>query len=300
MICRGIQKRPSIGYLSLLESLRYLQVGGYYKRPSYPIWVIGSTSHFTVMFGDDVVASLYESKSDQILEAVRRAFQQMDGAEEQGFIRLDQLGDFFRKLDLYERLGPSGIQTLGATMEVHGAGILLWEDVWKRTSRLLTGATLEAVLNSDDITTNSDPTTSSALVSLDATGGVAPISPTAVLSDEEYARQLQAEWDGQLNPVPPTPKVPIVQQQVPQKESFGKTFRLYHYNGLRGGTRLMKPFHVTPLSSQEVIGASVSLSGASRSDSFLRDSPGGLEDVLWTKWPSCRIAWSSESPPSID
>ena len=52
--CHGIQARPAIGYLSILESLRYCEVGGYYKSPLFPIWVVGSTSHFSVLFGDEV------------------------------------------------------------------------------------------------------------------------------------------------------------------------------------------------------------------------------------------------------
>lgn len=54
LICHGIQSRSAVGYLSILESLRYCEVGGYYKSPSLPIWIVGSTSHFTVLFGDEV------------------------------------------------------------------------------------------------------------------------------------------------------------------------------------------------------------------------------------------------------
>ena len=52
--CHGIQSRSAIGYLSILESLRYCEVGGYYKSPTFPIWIVGSTSHFSVLFGDEV------------------------------------------------------------------------------------------------------------------------------------------------------------------------------------------------------------------------------------------------------
>lgn len=54
LTCKGIQSRPAVGYLSMLESLRYCEVGGYYKSPLFPIWVVGSTSHFSVLFGDEV------------------------------------------------------------------------------------------------------------------------------------------------------------------------------------------------------------------------------------------------------
>ena len=69
LICRGIQQRPDIGYLSQLEPLRYLEVGGFYKTPKFPIWVVASSSHFTTMFGD--AACLKESVSDVLLEKVR-------------------------------------------------------------------------------------------------------------------------------------------------------------------------------------------------------------------------------------
>lgn len=328
MVCRGIQQRPAIGYLTLMESMRLVHVGSFYKRPQFPIWVIGSTSHFTVLFSDDTKC-LHESKSDQILESVRRAFQQMDGAEEQGFIKLDQLGDFLHRLGLSEKLGDIGVQMLGATMEVPGAGILLWEDVWKRTSRLLTGASLQAVLDSDQLDngitasfSNDSGDHDNDQVALDftpaTTSAAASIAPPTVtleagpvpLSDEEYARQLQAEWNEQIVP-PPPPQLQRTQvriqtpmqkqmQQPRRKETFGKKFQLYHYNGLRGGTRKMKPFSVQPLSSQEVIGASVPLLGASRQDSYLMDQSSGLPEVLRTKWPCCQIDWMSGSPPSID
>jgi hypothetical protein len=301
LICRGIQRRPVIGYLSQLESMRYLEVGGYYKTPQFPIWVVGSTSHFTILFGD--AACLKESPSDRILEQVRRAFKQMDGGEEQGFIPLDQLGDFLRKLDLYDELGDYGVQTLAATMEVHGAGILLWEDVWKRTSRLMTGASLDTVLNMEGTTNASTSSTP------DASSEPPPLMPAsaadAPLSDEEYARLLQAEWNGDtVTPITPTPPQPPSNTSTTtqnKKETFGTTFQLYHYNGLRGGN--MKPFRVTRLSSEEAIGASVPLAHgqqASGAMGALAAQDGGLEAVLRTKWPSCKIDWLSGTSPSID
>ena len=79
LTCRGIQSRPAIGYLTQLEALRYCESGGYYKSPLFPIWVVGSTSHFTVLFGDS--SCLRESKSDELLEKCRRAFKAVDNDE---------------------------------------------------------------------------------------------------------------------------------------------------------------------------------------------------------------------------
>jgi len=50
---RGIPEQMDIGYLTLLEVLRYTSVGDFLKRPKHPVWVIGSQSHYTVLFGVD-------------------------------------------------------------------------------------------------------------------------------------------------------------------------------------------------------------------------------------------------------
>lgn len=48
---RGPNKRNEIGLLSLFEHYKSCEVGSYYKTPKYPIWVVCSESHFSVIFG---------------------------------------------------------------------------------------------------------------------------------------------------------------------------------------------------------------------------------------------------------
>ncbi len=47
---RGPDKRNDIGLLSLFEHYKSCEVGSFYKTPKYPIWIICSESHFSVMF----------------------------------------------------------------------------------------------------------------------------------------------------------------------------------------------------------------------------------------------------------
>ena len=47
---KGPEKRNEIGFLSLFEHYKSCEVGSYYKTPKYPIWVVCSESHFSVMF----------------------------------------------------------------------------------------------------------------------------------------------------------------------------------------------------------------------------------------------------------
>lgn len=51
LIMYGIEKKSSIGFLSLFEHHGYIEVGNYYKDPVFPIWVVCSESHYTVLFG---------------------------------------------------------------------------------------------------------------------------------------------------------------------------------------------------------------------------------------------------------
>ncbi|KAM8967252.1 putative ubiquitin carboxyl-terminal hydrolase MINDY-4 [Pelodytes ibericus] len=49
-LLKGIAHRSEIGFLSLFEHYSVCQVGSYLKTPKYPIWVVCSESHFSVLF----------------------------------------------------------------------------------------------------------------------------------------------------------------------------------------------------------------------------------------------------------
>nr|XP_006120643.1 probable ubiquitin carboxyl-terminal hydrolase MINDY-4 isoform X1 [Pelodiscus sinensis] len=49
-VLKGITNRSDIGLLSLFEHYDVCQVGCYLKTPRYPIWVVCSESHFSVLF----------------------------------------------------------------------------------------------------------------------------------------------------------------------------------------------------------------------------------------------------------
>ncbi|GMI10634.1 hypothetical protein TrVE_jg2278 [Triparma verrucosa] len=141
---KGCIERPNIGYLTQLEALRYVQTGTYYKTPLQPIWLIGSSSHFSIMFSLDE-KPIRESNSDKILERCRRAFKTVDG-DGDGFIQMTSLREVLVLLDLMEKVTEEGLPRLADSLEEAGCGIILWDGFWKATSRLLTGAGLESVL----------------------------------------------------------------------------------------------------------------------------------------------------------
>lgn len=98
LLLRGIHTRPSVGYLSQLESHRLCQVGSYYKTPEYPVWVVGSSSHFTVLFASDMRANQVSS-DEQLLSKVQRAFKAVD-SEQYGFITASDIEKVLAPLNL--------------------------------------------------------------------------------------------------------------------------------------------------------------------------------------------------------
>jgi hypothetical protein len=105
--CRGITSQPHVGYLTQLEALRYCQVGSYFKSPQYPIWIIGSQSHFSVLFATSY-EPFKENTCHVLLDQCRRAFLSVPCAGENGFIPSSSLGDVLKKLGLFSLTYPVG------------------------------------------------------------------------------------------------------------------------------------------------------------------------------------------------
>lgn len=46
---RGLSQQSDVGFITLMEQLRYCTVGSFYKNPKNPVWVMGSETHLTGM-----------------------------------------------------------------------------------------------------------------------------------------------------------------------------------------------------------------------------------------------------------
>lgn len=142
-----------------------VQVGSYYKTPQDPVWVVGSSSHFTVLFGIDR-SPVLETRAEQLLAAASRAFKACD-PDENGFIAKDKLsevlgclaepptattttassssaasgdsatsssseeGSHQPWLPVTIARDATAIDALTAHLETAGAGIILWDDFWR-------------------------------------------------------------------------------------------------------------------------------------------------------------------------
>lgn len=92
----GVQKQNDIGFLTLLEALRYCKAGDFLKCPRYPIWIIGSESHLSLLFSSES-ALCSEDKSP--FKVARAAFDTYD-CEGNGFIPTADLKNVLEKLEM--------------------------------------------------------------------------------------------------------------------------------------------------------------------------------------------------------
>ncbi|KAL4222623.1 hypothetical protein ACF0H5_018664 [Mactra antiquata] len=114
---QGVTKRAHIGFLSFMEHLRYCEVGWNLKNPDYPIWLIGSETHLTVLFSRNTNLVVTES----IESNARRIFQRFD-PEGNGFIDTSLLADVMAALDLVS--DKEYVDIMAAKLDSENLGII--------------------------------------------------------------------------------------------------------------------------------------------------------------------------------
>ena len=135
MILRGVPCQPVVGYLSTVEALRYLRVGDFYKNPLVPIFVVGSESHMTVLFGGDPSA-VEETPSAPL----QRIFKKHEPSEGSGFVPLSSLPAILREAGLAGVADdPAALASLGKELDTMNAEIFTWAELWAAVSPMLMG-----------------------------------------------------------------------------------------------------------------------------------------------------------------
>ena len=128
-ILRGLTDRPIVGYLSHAEAMRFSAVGGLYKLPLSPIWVLGGEAHFTVLLGMDWNLNL-----ETPLERAKRLFEKFD-TEGSKFIELQALDGLITELGGVPATDPHARATLHARLD--GEGVILWPAFWREVGPML-------------------------------------------------------------------------------------------------------------------------------------------------------------------
>lgn len=99
MTVKGIPSKVEVGFLTLLEAFKYCTVGQFLKRPKWPIWVVGSESHYTVLF-----ALQHNIQDENELEdrerRIRQAFDSHDQSGGGGFIVASSMQQLLRDMNI--------------------------------------------------------------------------------------------------------------------------------------------------------------------------------------------------------
>ena len=108
-----------VGLLSELEALRYVRVGEILKNPTEPIWVLGSPSHYTLLFG-------FAKIQNSVVNLAKQAFSKF--ALDEGLALSSALEPMLTELEI-----PPSLDTCGIVSE----GVVLLHDFlgWVRMHR---------------------------------------------------------------------------------------------------------------------------------------------------------------------
>eukprot|EP00039_Didymoeca_costata_P025271 m.12802 g.12802 ORF g.12802 m.12802 type:complete len:560 (-) comp4733_c0_seq2:884-2563(-) len=188
---KGIEKQPEVGYLSIMESLRYITVGSLFKNPKVPVWVLGSETHMTVLFSLDT-RLVSDNDGETTITQVERAFQELDTAGG-GFIMMPQLPKLLEKLGLDS--SETNVKRLSDLIE--GDIVLLTnflEIQYPGISRD-SGPANFTLYHYNGIATASMPLTYTRGVASTSTPTDFGSSPMMQLLRTKWPR-LQVEWDG--------------------------------------------------------------------------------------------------------
>ncbi|XP_057973919.1 uncharacterized protein LOC131161915 [Malania oleifera] len=122
MFLKGISTSVEVGFLTLLESLNLCKVGQYLKCPKWPIWVVGSESHYTVLFALDITVQ-EENELEGRECQIRKAFDVQDHSGGGGFISVEGFHQVLRETNI--SLPPGKLDQLCST------GFIVWSEFWQ-------------------------------------------------------------------------------------------------------------------------------------------------------------------------
>jgi len=122
--------RVEVGYLSQLEANRYLTVGSRYKCPEFPLWVVGSATHYTLLFSLSLSAAKL-SPAKELQQKADAAFNKHAVDIEGGMATPDKLRDIVRELAVsYPQLNEAAIdearRAIGQDQILLSADFRMW------------------------------------------------------------------------------------------------------------------------------------------------------------------------------
>eukprot|EP00271_Cylindrocystis_brebissonii_P014158 TRINITY_DN35414_c0_g1_i1.p1 TRINITY_DN35414_c0_g1~~TRINITY_DN35414_c0_g1_i1.p1 ORF type:complete len:942 (+),score=155.08 TRINITY_DN35414_c0_g1_i1:354-3179(+) len=130
MRLKGVPSAVQVGFLTLLESLNLCKVGQNLKNPKWPVWVVGSESHYTILFTDNLSVLVEEDNNAEAKREadIQRVFDEMDTSGGGGFITPDALRRLLTQMNI--RMPDSMVADLT------GLEIVVWNEFWLKLKQL--------------------------------------------------------------------------------------------------------------------------------------------------------------------
>ncbi|XVE95686.1 hypothetical protein REPUB_Repub02eG0120000 [Reevesia pubescens] len=122
MFLKGVSANVEVGFLTLLESLNFCKVGQNLKCPKWPIWVVGSESHYTVLFALDTAVQ-DENELEERESQIRKAFDAQDQSGGGGFISVEGFHQVLRETNI--RFPSEKLDSLCSS------GFIVWSEFWQ-------------------------------------------------------------------------------------------------------------------------------------------------------------------------
>lgn len=119
---KGISTSVEVGFLTYFESLNLCHVGRNLKCPKWPIWVIGSDSHYSILFALDTSVQDETDIEDQETR-IRQAFDAQDQSGGGGFISPEALQQIL--VDLNIEMPSEMLNNLCSS------DIVIWNELWQ-------------------------------------------------------------------------------------------------------------------------------------------------------------------------
>ncbi|KXJ12642.1 ubiquitin carboxyl-terminal hydrolase MINDY-3 homolog [Exaiptasia diaphana] len=189
---KGIPKQSEIGFLTILEAHRYCEVGSFLKCPIYPIWLLGSETHITVLFCVDQSLTGIESPKEE----AERVFKSFD-EQENGFIKSDKL------LEVMEKLGfetdPEYVKFMKTRLDPDSIDVILlphfMDEFFPGESNQSQWTNPFAVYHYNGLGIKSSTSPSKKVMFIEGMASIEP-TDTSYIAEEEIVTCLRTKWSG--------------------------------------------------------------------------------------------------------
>lgn len=300
MALKGIPGQVEVGFLTLLESLNYCKVGQHLKCPRLPIWVVGSESHYTVLFALDRGVQEEDGAVEAEERRVRQAFDRLDTSGGGGFITPEALDTLSAELGF--QLVPAVKEELAGNM-----GVIVWQDLWQALLQVDTDKGGLKHLAAAAAGASQAPKR----FNLFHFNGIAksvtvtPSSQTQSQPQSESQGQLQAQSQGPQVPAE-VPAQPLLQQRprltklyvsVPPKWTPPDSLAIQPYTDLTLGSG--GDAAGVPGANHVVEDGRDSTEEARLSSRIDRVQHAPLADCIRTRWPRAACDWDGDAPSIV-